>query len=183
MEGILEGRYVHCDLAMFTLHQQAVHQHKKSLMKRQDYLSMKSRLEIMYPIPEGFAFPLLTRAELPQDLLRVMDEHMNWDIKIEWMHKGEYFVEMMGDYKKKTDYNRFRNTKVYNKVVDTIGLSRWDMGYKMWVESLYRPGQVIFYQGKAFDMMTKSLVNRVVRMTSRILHYDAMITLTFIKDE
>lgn len=183
MEGIMEGRYVHSDLAMFTLHQQALHQHKKSLLKKPDFVNMRHRLEILYPMPADFNFPLLDKDHLPGHLQGALQDHRGWSTKIEWMHKGEYFVDMTPDYKKKTDYNRFRNGKLYNKIVDTIGFSRWDMAYKLWVESLYRPDQLMFYKGKAYDMETKSLVNREARMISTILYFDALITITFLNDE
>ena len=179
MEGVFEGRYPHQDLAMYHLHISAQRQHKKNLLKKQDLLDISQRIKIMNP-PTTDKIPNNVIEDLPYDLLEMIVKSGVDHWKVEWMYCGEYFTKFSKDFRLRYGYNKQGVRSVYSKLVDTLGFSRWEIVYKMWLESLYRSGQVIMYEGKAFHADTEVTVGQVARMKSLILDYDHIITVTTI---
>ena len=180
MEGVLNGRFEHSDLALYHLHINAQRQHKKVALKKQDLADVRGRLKIMFPSSKE-PLPKLSLEALPPSLIEFINQPGVEDWKIEWMFQGDYFEQKTDGYKKKFHYNRHGMRDVYSKLIDTMGFSRWEIAYKMWLESLYRLDQAIRYEGQSFHVDTKKPVMQVAKMMSHVIDYDHLITVTIIQ--
>jgi hypothetical protein len=176
MEGLLEGRFEHCDLALYHIQLNATQQHQKTILKKADLRDVRDRIKSIYP-ESGEPIPPMGKEHLPQDL----KDFIKGEWKIEWVYKGNIIEETSEQYKKMFQYNKKGVKVVYSKVVDTLGFSRWDMAFKMWIESLTRPGKVVWYEGQAFRMDTKKTCMQKASMMTIILDYDHLITVTTVQ--
>jgi len=177
MDGLLRGKFEHNDMALYLLQMNANAQHKKTLVKRKDLTDMRNRVAVMYPIVDQI--PHMTIEELPVPLKTFLgDDQHSW--KIEWFYGGDYICQQSGMYKEGFQYNRHGMRNVYAKLIDTMGFSKWDMAYKMWIETLCRPEQVISYEGMAFHVLRQKLESQKARMMSMILDFEHVITVTIV---
>lgn len=178
MERLLNGSMEHCDLALFTLQMNATKNHKKMPIKRRDYADVRDRLKIVHPA--GAKIPHATIGDLPEPLASFLGAGgMVW--KIEWMYEGDYLVEESEEYKNRYKYNRQGCKNLYSKLVDMMGFAKWDMSLKMWIETLFRPNQVVSYEGKAFRHDIRVVQLQTAKMMSVVLDYKHVITATLIQ--
>jgi hypothetical protein len=179
MVGVLEGRYEHNDLAMYHLHIAAVRQHKKALLKKPDLADVRDRLSIMFPETKENV-PTLTVDALPRHMKEFVQDRQVKEYKIEWMYNGVTHEELSEGYKRKFGYNRFGYKKLYCKLIDTLGMSRWEVPFKMWIESLFRLGQVIRYEGMSYHTDTEMTTPQVVKMMSHVVDFNHIISITVV---
>lgn len=118
--------------------------------------------------------------DLPALMVDVLHTYSDSHWKIEWMYKGGYVTMKSDVYKAKFGTNKTSRKDLYTKIVDTMGFSHWDVAYKMWLESLRSPGQVIKYEGMAYHLDTKKTGVQTARMMTMVLDYQHVITLTII---
>jgi len=180
MEGLLAGRYEHNDIAMYHLHISAVRQHKKALLKKPDLKDVRDRLSIMFPEAKENVLPLTVDA-LPQHMKQFVQDPRVKEYKIEWMYNGITHEEISDGYRRKFGYNKFGNKKIYQKVVDTLGFSRWEVPFKMWIESFFRLGKVIRYEGMAYHSDLLVTVPQVVKMMSHVIDFNHVISITTVQ--
>jgi hypothetical protein len=176
MEGIAEGRFEHCDLALYHLQLNATQQHQKKILSKADLPDIRDRIRHLYPESDQ-PIPAMDKDHLPQEL----KDFIQGEWKIEWMYKGNIMQETSEKYKQMFKYNKKGVKVVYSKVVDTLGFSRWDMAFKMWIESLMRPGKAVWYEGQSFHMDTKTICMQKASMMTMILDFDHVITVTIIQ--
>lgn len=179
-DRILEGEYEHHDLAAYTLNAHAIKTHKKKLFKSQDMKDVTMRVEAMFPLVKDY--PSLKIVDnLPKECMELLKKHPVGAWKVEWMWNGSFDFQMNDLYKGR--YYKFGRNKeryIYTKLWDGMGFSKFEMGYKMWVESLHRPDQIMRYEGNAYLMDEKRVTCQVARMISHVYDYCHIVTVTVI---
>lgn len=177
---VLEGVFEHVDLAAYNLNAHAIKTHKKKLFKSQDMRDVKQRVQIMWPrctnLPEMRVVDFL-----PQYCLDFMKTFPSGAWKVEWMFNGGFDYQMNDLYRLR--YQKFSKNQergVYSKLWDGIGFSKYDLGYKMWLETLSRPGKVIRYEGNAYWISEQKVVPQVARMLTHVYDYDHLVTITVV---
>jgi len=175
----VNGEFVHEDLALYTIQLSATRQHKRSILKGKDFKDVQSRVLLQYP--EGVEIPEEMKLELlPLEMASLMANHPDSHWKIEWMYKGGYVTMKSDMYKERYGTNKTNHKDLYTKIVDTLGFSYWETSYKMWVESIHRPSQIIKYEGLAYHLDTKKMRMQSVKMITKIIDFQHVITLTVI---
>jgi hypothetical protein len=179
-ENVMDNLYVHSDLAIYNLNAHAIRGHKKKLFKAHDARDITSRLSTMYPAIPPRDLPKSGEVlQLPIYMQNLMRELSVGAWKVEWMFNGRYEVQMNDLYRHR--YYRFvKDCKVYSKLADTMGFSQFDMGYKMWLESLHWVEKVVRYEGNAMLLNSQDLTFQVARMVSHVYDFDHLVTLTII---
>lgn len=179
-EKIANGEFEHDDLVMYTIQLSANRQHKRSILKKNDFKDVQSRVLVQYP--EGvMEIPEEKKLEsLPLAMASLIASHPKSHWKIEWMYKGGYVTMKSDMYKDRFGTNKTSRKDLYAKIVDTMGFSHWEVAYKMWVESIRCPGQIIKYEGLAYHLDTKSTKTQTAKMMTVVVDYQHMITLTVI---
>lgn len=178
MNDILTGTIEHSDMALYILNSYAKKQHKRQcLTKSQDFKDIRERVQALCPLVHNLDFPE-TMERLPVVLKDHLQNRPGCDYKIEWFNQGGYIITTSPDYLKKYYVNREGDRNLYGKLTDTLGLSDHTIGYKLWVESLARPGQVIFYEGLSLNMTSTQQNLITVSMISIVFDCDHVITLT-----
>jgi hypothetical protein len=174
LDGLVQGRFQHVDIGIYTLHIHACRRHIRRLLNKSEVNDCLARLKIIYPLLND-GIPALGEGKLP----KVLHDMAVGTYKVEWFYAGEYKVARSPDYKVKLGHpmkNNIRN--MHPKTIDTMGFSQWDMPMKMWMESLYRPGQVVSFGGVAFHVNRVKIQYQVARMMSIIFDYEHVITVT-----
>lgn len=176
----LQGHKVeHVDIAMYTLHNVAVRQHKKMLLRRRDLQDVRERVQAMYPAKDVATLPAPTLAVLPYDLANFLGKYVCY--KVEWFYMGLEYSVSSEEYKERFKVGKQGNRQIYNKVMDTLGLAKYQTAMNMWLESLYRPGHAIRYEGLGYHNHDHSVHPQVVRMMSHILDYEHVISVTVVE--
>lgn len=179
----MQGVYEHCDLASYNLNAHAIKTHKKKMFKNQDMTNICQRVKIVWPTIDESELPsLLVVDHLPVSCRTFLDRFESGSWKVEWMFNGSYDYQMSDTYKQRfTKYSRQSERGLYSKLWDTMGFSKPETSFKMWVESLYRPGTVIRYEGNAFHIDTSSVKCQIARMLSHVYDYNHIVTVTIIE--
>ena len=167
-------------MALYTIQLSAARQHKKSLLKKADFKDVQSRVVIKYPeakeIPEEMKMGCL-----PSLMVAFLaDNSKTNNFKVEWMYKGGYKTAKSDVYSARYGTNKVARRDLYTKCVDTMGFGYWDAAYKMWIESIRSPGQIIKYEGMAYHLDTKKNELQTAKMMTLIIDYQHMITITTI---
>jgi hypothetical protein len=179
MMEIQDGRLEHNDLAIYTLQLNARKQHKKMLIKAIEMREISKRLANKFPLMTTPA-PITTIQGLPVcfgGLIKNFDSDV-W--MIEWMYQGDYLSHESDSFKKRFRFNLKGYKGFYRKVVNTLGFSKYQTAYKMWVETLTRPQQSIFYEGLAYQFDRRKVVMQKACMMSCVLDFEHVITVTTI---
>lgn len=177
----ITGRNVeHVDIAMYTLHNVAVRQRKKMVLKRQDLSDVRQRLQAMYPAIDAALIPPPTLISLPSAIGASFLGDSSC-FKVEWFYMGSESSYATSDYRARFHVSKQGNKHLYNKAVDTIGLSKYSTAMLLWLESLYRPGKVIKYEGLGYHQNTHTVHPQVVRVMSLVLDYEHVISVTVVQ--
>jgi hypothetical protein len=181
-ENVVDGQYIHSDMATYNLNAHAIRSHKKKMFKAEDMKDVMMRVKTMYPpIPRSELPSMCVVDKAPDKLISMLRHFPMAAWKVEWMFNGAYDFQMNDLYKMR--YFKFRKSddkRVYMKLWDTMGFAKFDMGYKMWIESLYRPDKIIRYEGRALLLNTQSVHFQIARMMTHIYSFDHIVTLTVI---
>lgn len=138
---------------------------------------VRERIRVVYPLVE--ISPEASISKLPTVLTELLAGAAIF--KIEWMFDGGYEMMSSGEFKAAFGFNFKGNIRnVYRKVQDTLGFSNYDTAYKMWTETLHRPGMVIRYQGRAYRENLKATVCQIARMCSVIYDFEHVVTVTVV---
>ena len=179
-ERLQNGEFEHEDMVLYTIQLSAVRQHKKSLLKKNDFKDIKNRVMVRHPETRD-PIPTETKIEeLPASLYSFMKDSLNAAWKIEWMYRGGYVTSKSLIYKERFGSSPTSRKDVYAKICDTMGFSKWDVGLKMWIESMHTPGQIIKYEGVAYHWDTKKTKLQTCKMMTVVLDYQHVITMTLI---
>lgn len=181
-DRILNGEFEHNDLASYTLNAHAIKTHKKKLFKSQDMKDVTMRVETMWPLVKKGELPSLCIVDnLPQGCLELINKFPLAAWKVEWMWNGSFDFQMNDLYKGRYfKFSRHKERGVYTKLWDGMGFAKYEMGYKMWVESLYRPNKVMRYEGNAYLMNEKRVACQVARVISHVYDYAHIVTVTVV---
>lgn len=167
------GEFEHSDLAIYTMHLNAVKSHQKYILRKREIADVRERLRIVYPPVDEK--PEASMAKLPPVLAEMLVGADTF--KIEWMFEGGYDVVSSGEFKAAFGFNNKGFAKnIYRKLQETLGFSKYDTAYKMWTETLHRPGVVIRYQGKAMRDGQPTPVVQVARMCSYVYDYEHVVS-------
>ena len=167
------------ELGAYVLHTSAIRQHKRSLLRKKHVVELRERVQTMYPAqePEKIPCPLMTN--LPFALYQCLQSHSVF--KIEWFYMGLEMTHSSSEYKDAFYIPRRKHRRIYSKVMDTLGLSSWNMAFRMWLETLYRPDTVVRYEGIVFHLQEKRKKNVVVKMVSHVYDYEHVVSLTCVE--
>lgn len=181
-ERIINAEFEHSDIASYTLNAHAIKTHKKKLFKSQDMKDVTMRVETMWPLIKKDELPSMCVVDhLPAECLNLIKQFPVGAWKVEWMWNGSYDFQMNDLYKDR--YYKFSRNKergIYMKLWDGMGFAKYEMGYKMWVESLYRPGKIMRYEGNAYLMNEKRVACQVARTISHIYDYAHIVSVTVV---
>lgn len=180
-QKLQDGEFDHEDLALYTIQLSAAVQHKRSILKGADFKDVRKRVVANYPECKEGDIRKQTMETLPDEMLSFMVENHDSHWKVEWIYKGRYMVTKSDIYLKRYGSNLTSRKDLYTKIIDTMGFSRWDVGYKMWVESIRRSGQIVKYEGQSYHLDTKKTCFQTAKMMTIIFDYQHLITMTLIK--
>lgn len=179
-QNLIDGKYEHNDVVAYALNSHAIKTHKKKLFKRHDMSDVLDRVKTLYPLAE-YVPSLMIVDNLPSYCIEFMRKYSGSAWKVEWMFNGTYDYQSNGLYTSRyMKYGKCKERGIYSKLWDGMGFSKVDTGYKLWVESVYRPGQVVKYEGNAFVADTKTVICQVARMMTHIFDYSHIATITII---
>lgn len=150
------------------------------MLRRADFKDVHSRVVVQYPeskepIPEEKKME-----QLPEKMMEFFKEWPDSVWKIEWMYRGGFITAKSDIYSNRYGPSLTSRKDLYTKIVDTMGFSKWEMGYKMWVETIRTPGQVVKYEGLAYHLDKKKTGFQTARMMTIVLDYQHIITVTLI---
>jgi hypothetical protein len=167
------------DLGSYLLHTSAIRQHKRSLLRKKNVADLRERVQTMYPAqdPEKIPCPLMTN--LPFSLYQCLQSHSLF--KIEWFYMGLEMTNSSSEYKDAFYIPRRKHRRIYSKAMDTVGLSSWNMAFRMFLETLYRPDTVVRYEGVSYFLSEKRKKNVVVKMVSHVYDYEHVVSLTCVE--
>ena len=176
----MAGMFEHVDLACYNLNAHAIKNHKRKMFKKQDMSDIRMRVETMWP-PSDQVPALKAVDKLPMDAMKLMKDYPLGAWKVEWICNGSYDFQMNEMYRTKYfKFSRQQERGIYAKLWDTIGFSKFEISHKMWLETLFRPGKVIKYEGNAYLMDTKTVIFQVARMISHVYSFDNIVTVTVV---
>lgn len=169
------GELAHNDLGHYFLNANAVRCHLKSLLRRNDARDCLSRLEVMYPLLSRAEIPKMEIASVPKEF----KEMLVGAYKIEWHYDSQLNVLQSDEYKKKYKTKMGKaGTMIYPKCKDTMGFDPYPTSIKMWLETLYRPGQLVTFTGSAYHMDSALIKCQTAKMVSIVFDYDHFMTVT-----
>jgi hypothetical protein len=149
------------------------------MFKAQDMKDVKMRVETMWP-PTKLLPALLVVDFLPMACLNLINKFPLGAWKVEWMFNGSYEVHKNDLYKQRYLMMGKRGKEIYSKLWDGMGFAKFDMAYKMWLETLFRPGQIIRYEGNAFLLDQNIVKPQVARMITHVYDFDHIVTVSVI---
>lgn len=170
--------FQHSDIALYTLHLSAVRSHKKMVFKKNDLKDVRERIKIMFPI--GEAIPkegdLFGIDQSGLDLIEGVSEKGFW--RVEWMYEGRHHSRVGPGFNQRFKPQLRGVRDLYVKMTDTLQFEKKEMAHKLWLESLYRPGQTVMYEGWAYALEKEQVVYQTARVLSFVLDYEHIITVT-----
>ena len=177
---IRQHTFEHSDLGLYTLHLNAVRAHKKMVFKKADLTDVRQRLQVMFP--RGHDIPQEGRLEkLSPVALAFVDSVSGKGLwKVEWMYEGRYYSRVSPIYQLRFRPGMKGARDVYSKMTETLQFDKKEMGHKLWLESLHRPEQVVFYEGWAFQLDTECIVRQKASMMSFIYDFEHLVSITLI---
>jgi hypothetical protein len=164
------------DIFIYLLNAEAVRTHWRKYLKRKESLDVLERLRTMHPLLEKDDIPNPTMTHLIPAMKALLDGREVWCV--EWFYEGRRMVKPSDIYKDR--YLGVCQGKASSRIADMIGFCKWDSGLKLWIESLYRPGQVIYCEGAAYRFDSQEKKNQKVRMLSHIYDFDHVVTVTIV---
>lgn len=164
------------DMAMYIMQVHASKRHYKTLLRRPEMVDVTERVKIMWPLKTDL--PTIGVGQIPLEIVSKMNGTPLW--KVEWFWDGSIISSKTPQWKERFKFSYCGERGVYQMVSDTMGFSKHDMAMKMWLESLHRPGQYIYYEGKAFMQGSGELKVQKATMISTIYDYNHVMTVTFV---
>lgn len=177
-----DGDYYHNDFARYQIYLQSLVFDTKIVLTRQDVLDIFRRISAG-DVHYSFIKPLENRTidDLPVYMKTFAG---SGDVtKLEFLDKGRYKVVVSPKYESyfMTGDEIIRTAKYHRippKLVDTCRFNQYDLAYRVWSESLYRPGCVISYTGPALWRADNVCVWTTMRVLSYIQAHDSVATIT-----
>lgn len=179
--GIFTSVFTHNDLSKYQLSMQANVFGCRPCLGRGEMKDVLSRLE-----ESGYGkntIPVGIISHLPDELKSFIGDHSTY--KIEWMVNGKYVCSMSESYGDNflTEQEIIGIARVYAyppKLVDTCGLNEYEMGYKIWLETLFHPLNGVVYNGSGYWKAEKEVAWTTVRMISAVINHEYIVTVTTI---
>ena len=100
--------------------------------------------------------------------------------RVEWMYEGRMQSRVSPGFNQRYKPMLKGVRELYAKMTDTLQFEKPEMAHKLWLESLYRPEQVVFYEGWAYHLDEDKVKFQTARVMSFILDYEHVITITTI---
>lgn len=173
--------YYHNDHAKYQIHLQHRVLQKRSFLRKPEQVDLETRLRVgslsMTDIAPG------DLASLPNGIKLLTRQYTTY--KIEWMFDGPYFVYCSNDYSKdiidgETIKDISSKCTLPPKLVDYVNLSKGDLHYRLWCESLNKPGMVRQIRADCFLKSRKTVTPVEVVMCSYIVTSSKLISFTAI---
>lgn len=183
MEEIKNNKYSYSELGMYLIHMEASRTHRRLVFKRPELLEVRSRLAAKYPLLPYDVIPTMEMRNMPVEMLDFLRQfpYQTTAIKVEWFYGGIYHYDVNQEYKSRFTLGRKGDRQVYSKTCDTIGFNNVSMAFKMWMESVDRPGVIIKYEDVGLRVDLNIVVHQCVRMLSKVLDCEHVITLTVVQ--
>lgn len=185
VRSILGAAYVHNDYAKYALHLQACKYTGRGLLYRTEIKDIYARItqeDLKHSMPTVSQTTLFTK--MPPQLHEIVSNSRCYKIECcdnDGTYKvitndvyGENFITAGGIMAYSKKY------KLIPKLVDFLGACEHDIHYKMWIETLFYPGQIIVYSGHSIWRKTKDMVLTKILMSSMIVSYGQIVTVTSI---
>lgn len=172
--NLVEGKYDHVDLAYYTLQLNARLLHHRGVMKRIELRDCLERVRIMWPRSEEAPHPLIALETLPAELA----DMAQGVYKVEWFYEGALEIKTCEVYRFRYFYQLYGERNILKKTIDTVGMCHYEMPFKMWLESVRCPGQLITYEGMAWWNNMKALKRQKLLMKTIVFDYEHLITVT-----
>lgn len=173
----MDQAYEHVDLAAYQLHLHATKEHCKGVMKKKDVPDLVGRLETMHPSVGKRDIPKVDVAYLPECIKSFIISSDTFQVV--WMYNGTCSFLQSSPWKSRFAISRRGEKRLY-KMIETLGFSDFEAHHKMWIESLYHVGSVVFYEGRAFRQDVSEVVYQKAKMLSFVVDYSNIITATIV---
>lgn len=173
-----EGAYGFQDLPMHLLNLEACRRKLTKLLKRKEQVDVVQRLRTMYPLANGLDIPAPLLNNLPASMKALKDGRDVW--RVEWFYDGRHTAMSSTNYADRY-LHPVKNT--ISKFQDMVGFCKWESAIKLWMESLYRAEQTVFYEGWAYCLDSKRMIRQKVRMQSYIYDSDHVVSITVVTDQ
>lgn len=180
---VISNKFKYSEQAMFLIHLEAKRVHRRLVFKKKELDEVRDRLFKLYPAKSDDEIPDMLICALPPTLTDFMRQfsHDKDGIKVEWFYGGIYYYTANSAYKERIDVTRKGERQLYSKCVDTLAFSEYDIAFKMWLESIDRPGVVIKYDGLGFHRTKNMSVQQTARIMSLIVDASHAITMTVVQ--
>lgn len=169
------------DLAIHLLNMEASRRKMTKYMKRKEQVDVLHRVRTMHPLVEGLDIPSPLLGNLPAHFKSMIDGRSIW--RVEWMFNGRHTAMSTGEYENRYLGEAVKVRCTVAKIQDMVGFCKWDSAIKLWMESLYRPDQIVYYEGKAYLQHTGETKFQKVRMMSHVYDSDHVVSMTVVTDQ
>jgi hypothetical protein len=173
---VREGLMGFQDLSIYLLNVEATRAHWRKYLKRKEAMDVLERLRTMHPVMDREDIPGPSKKYLPESMKALLDGRSVWCV--EWFYEGKHTVEASPQYASR--YLGVPHPKISSRLADMVGFCKWDSAMKLWIESLWRPDNVIFCEGTAYHFDVAEKREQKVRMISHIYDFEHVVTVTVV---
>lgn len=171
------GEFLHNDFARYQLSLESSVHGGKAVLGRLEMPEVHRRIYA----PVASVIPVGDLSALPDCLKDHVGDHPVF--KIEWLVNGVYHCVTSNSYASQIISGEeimeiAKRHSIPPKIVDTLGLNDFEMGYRMWCESLFSPGLCISFTGSGFWREDGRLMYTTARIMSVIVSHTYIITTT-----
>jgi hypothetical protein len=186
MKGIINAEYVHSDYAKYSLHLQSCNYAGKALLFRTEIKDIYNRIAA---VDEQYGVVPMPTEIFMKTLPGQLREMVNYSTcyKIESMDKDGSYQSFTNDAYSRNFISSggimayAKKHHLPPKLVDFVGACEHDAHYKMWVESLLYPGQIMIYKGYCIWRANKEMVLTQIFMASMIVSFSQIVTVTSVQ--
>ena len=183
LKAFHNGEFIHQDVAVYQLYLESMEMSGKQLIPRVDVRDIHRRVVMIQPLHPSFVASNFAY-ELPSIMMNIIQQYPVH--KVEWFKDGCYILQPSSQYEEtimsKEDTMRISEmANIPPKMVDTLNLSDWKVGYKMWTQTVAYPMRLVSYNGHGYWKEDKVVCYSTVKMITAVLTGTRMVTVTGIK--
>lgn len=182
-KDVVDGEFINNDIARYQLHMQILLARlgRKIFKTLKDVAYCFERLQRRHLGGETLPCPVGVVSSLPRCLSNFLEGKPYH--KIEWMTMGRYISHISTGY----EQNVMSSAEIMNqskslgyplKLIDTCGLSQYDIPYRMWCETLFHPAMEVVYTGMGYWKVLNKCCMTTVRMMSVVINQEYVVTVT-----
>lgn len=169
------------DIVVHLLNLEASRRKITKYMRRKEQVDVLQRLRTIYPIVRSIDVPSPILGNIPAHFKAMMDGRDVW--RVEWFYNGRHMAMSTQEYDERYLGEAIKVRNAVTKLRDMVGFCKWDSAVKLWMESLYRPDQIVYYEGRAYLQNSGKTVYQKVRMMSHIYDSDHVVSITVVTDQ